>query len=91
MNHIIHRESEGMRLFATESSNIADELEVVCSSLKQEISIASGYMQDSNAQDALSVISDLIEETMGSMSRIRMLASQIRKSAVLLEESDTLL
>ena len=80
-----------VRRFTTKSLDIAGELEAVCSSLKQKLSIASKYLQDSSERDALSVISDLIEETMDSTSKIRMLTSQIRESAVLLEESDTLL
>ena len=91
MNHIVNRESVAMRTFSSASENIADELEAVCSHLKQELYTASDCMQDRSGQDAISIVSDLVEETTLAVSYIRTLAERIQKSAELLEESDTLL
>lgn len=91
MDHIVNRESVGMRSFVCESYNIANELEDVCSHLKQELYAANSYMQDSSGQEAISIVSELVEETMVAVSFVRTLADQIKKSAELLEESDALL
>lgn len=91
MDHIVNRESVGMRTFSSESCNIADELEDVCSHLKQELYTANSYMQDGSGQEAIAIVSDLVEDTMVAVSFIRSLAEKIKKSAELLEESDTLL
>lgn len=91
MNHIVNRESVGMRSFASESYNIANELADVCSRLRQELYNANSYMQDSSGQEAISIVSELVEETMVAVSFIQSLAERINKSAELLEESDALL
>lgn len=91
MNHIVNRESVGMRSFASGSYNIANELENVCSHLKQELYAANSYMQDRSGQEAISVISELVEETIVAVNFLRTLAGQIKKSAELLEESNALL
>ena len=91
MNHIVNRESEGMRSFSSASYTIANELEDVCSHLKQELYTANSYMQDASGQAALTIVSELVEETMVAVAHIRSIAEKIKKSAELLEESDTLL
>ena len=91
MNYIVNRESVGMRTFSSASNAIANELEDVCSHLKQELYAANSYMQDGSGQAALEILSDLVEETMVAVNFIRTLADQIQLSAELLEESDTLL
>lgn len=91
MNRIVDRESNAMRSFASEACNIADALESVCSHLRQELSDASGCMQDDSGQNAIMIVHDLVEETVVAVSIIRSLSDRIRKSAELLEESDTLL
>ena len=48
MDHIVNRESTRMRSFASESYDIASELENVCSHLKQELYAANSYMQDNS-------------------------------------------
>lgn len=80
-----------MRSFASESYNIANELADVCSRLRQELYNANSYMQDSSGQEAISIVSELVEETMVAVSFIQSLAERINKSAELLEESDALL
>lgn len=91
MDHIVNRESTRMRSFASESYDIASELENVCSHLKQELYSANSYMQDNSGQEAISIVSELVEETMVAVSFMRLLAGQIKRSAELLEESDKLL
>ena len=91
MDHIVNRESAGMRSFSSESCNVANELEAVCSHLKQELYSSSDYMQDASAQEALSIVMELVETTMVAVGCIRTVAAQIQKSAELLEESDALL
>lgn len=91
MDHIVNRESVGMRTFSSEAVNIAEEMENVCSQLKQELYTANSYMQDGSGQEAISIVSDLVEETMGVVNYMRLLSAKIRRSAELLEESDTLL
>ena len=80
-----------MRSFASASFSIANELEDVCSHLKQELYAANSYMQDSSGQEAISIVSELAEETMVAVNFVRTLAGRIQKSAELLEESDALL
>ena len=91
MDHIVNRESVSMRSFASASFSIANELEDVCSHLKQELYAANSYMQDSSGQEAISIVSELAEETMVAVNFVRTLAGRIQKSAELLEESDALL
>lgn len=91
MDHIVNRESVGMRTYSSESCNIADELEDVCARLKQELYTANSYMQDGSGQEAIAIVNDLVEDTMVAVIFIRSLAEKIKKSAELLEESDTLL
>jgi len=91
MDHIVNRESVGMRTFSSEAVNIAEEMENVCSQLKQELYTANSYMQDGSGQEAISIVSDLVEETLGVVNYMRLLSAKIRRSAELLEESDTLL
>lgn len=91
MDHIVNRESIGMRAYASESYNIANELEDVCSRLKQELYAANSYMQDNSGQEAIAIVCELVEETMAAVNFVRALAAQIKKSAELLEESNTLL
>lgn len=80
-----------MRTFSSEAVNIAEEMENVCSQLKQELYTANSYMQDGSGQEAISIVSDLVEETLGVVNYMRLLSAKIRRSAELLEESDTLL
>lgn len=91
MDHIVNRESVGLRTFASASENIAGELEDVCSRLKQKLYDAGSYMQDASGHEAISIVSELVEETTVSLSSIRSLAEKIVRSAELLEQSDTLL
>lgn len=91
MNHIVNRESEAMKSFSSESYNIANEMEDVCSHLRQMLYDANSYMQDASGQEAISIVEELAEDTMVIVSFMRSLADQIKKSADLLEESDTLL
>ena len=91
MNHIVNRESVAMKIFSSESYNIANEMEDVCSNLRQMLYDANSYMQDASGQEAISIVEELIEDTSVAVSFIRSLADQIKKSAELLEESDTLL
>lgn len=91
MDHIVNRESAEMRSFSTEASVIANDLENVCSHLKHELYDANSYMQDRSGQDAITIVSELVEETELAVNYIRTLADKIKKSAVLLEESDDLL
>ena len=64
MNSIINRESIAMHAFADEAYNNASEFDDVCSRLKIELYEANDYMQDKSGQEALSIVSELIEETM---------------------------
>ena len=80
-----------MRAFSADSDEIAQELEGVCSRLRQLLNEADGYMQDDSGQKAISIVSELVEETTVTAGCIRSLAGRIQKSAELLEESDTLL
>ena len=91
MDHIVNRESGAMKSFSSVSDGIADEMETVCTHLKQLISEAGSYMQDRSGQSAIRILEELVEETLQTMSRIRLLADRIKQSADLLEESDTLL
>lgn len=91
MDHIVNRESAEMHFFSTEAFEIANDLENVCSHLKHELYDANGYMQDRSGQDAITIVSELVEETLLAVNYIRTLADKIKKSAVLLEESDDLL
>ena len=80
-----------MHRFAFESYELANRFEDVCSRLKQKLYNASSYMQDDSGQEAISIVSDLIEETMTDVNRIRTIAERVNKSAELLEVSDSLL
>lgn len=80
-----------MKSFSSESYNIANEMEDVCSHLRQMLYDANSYMQDASGQEAISIVEELIEDTSVAVSFMRSLADQIKKSAELLEESDTLL
>lgn len=91
MNHIVNRESIGMRTFATASYSITEELSDTCSILTQELYDAKRYMQDESGQEAISIVENLVQETLVATNYIRTLAENINKSAKLLEESDNLL
>lgn len=91
MNHIVNRESVAMKDFSSEWKNIANEMEDVCSLLRQKLYDAGSYMQDASGQDALSIAEELVEDTTIAVSYVRFLADRIKKSAELLEESDALL
>lgn len=91
MNHIVNRESVGMKTFSSQSYNIANEMEDVCSHLKQMLYDANDYMQDASGQAAIAIIEELVEESTVAVGVIRALADRIQKSAELLEESNTLL
>lgn len=80
-----------MKSFSSESYNIANEMEDVCSHLRQMLYDANSYIQDASGQEAISIVEELIEDTSVAVSFMRSLADQIKKSAELLEESDTLL
>ena len=80
-----------MKSFSSESYNIANEMEDVCSHLRQMLYDANSYMQDASGQEAISIVEELVEDTSVAVSFMRSLADQIKKSAELLEESDTLL
>lgn len=91
MNHIVNRESDAMKTFSSESYNVANEMEYVCSHLKQVLYDANCYMQDKSGQEAISIVEELIEDISVAVGFVRSLADQIKKSAELLEESDTLM
>jgi hypothetical protein len=91
MNHIVQRESVDMRTFASESCNIADELEATAAHLSNLLTDASAYMQDASGQEAISILEELIEQVTHAISDMRAIADRIAKSAALLEQSDTLL
>lgn len=91
MDYIVNRESIGMKLFSSETYNIADEMEAVCAHLQELLYDANDYMQDKSAQEALSIVQELVEETTIAVSAMRIISDKIKKSAELLEESDTLL
>ena len=91
MNHIVNRESVAMKTFSSEFYNIANEMEDVCSNLKQMLYDANSYMQDESGQEAISIVEELVIGTSVAVSYMRSLADQIKKSAELLEESDALL
>lgn len=80
-----------MRTFASESDNIANELESAAAHLKQLLYDAQEYMQDQSGQTAISIVEELIEETTVAVGFTRFLAEQMVKSAQLLEDSNTLL
>lgn len=91
MNHLIHRESLGMKQFSSESCNIASELEDICAHLRQVVCNARSYIQDQSGMEAISVVEELLKDTTVAVGTIHVLANQIEKSAILIEESDTLL
>jgi len=80
-----------MKTFSSEFYNIANEMEDVCSNLKQMLYDANSYMQDESGQEAISIVEELVIGTSVAVSYMRSLADQIKKSAELLEESDALL
>mgnify|MGYP005790240869 FL=1 len=91
MDHTVNRENIAMKAFATQSQDIADGMEDVCSHLRQLLQDANDYMQDESGQEALSIIEELIEDISKTTVQMRTLANQVKRSADLLEESDTLL
>ncbi len=91
MDHMVNRESIAMKAFAAQTQEIADSMEDVCSHLRQLLQDANDYMQDESGQEALSIVEELIEDTSKTTVQMRTLANQVKRSADLLEESDTLL
>ena len=91
MDHVVNRETAAMKGFSSQSCSIADEMEDVCSHLRQLLYAANDYMQDQSGQEALSIVAELVEETMAMADSMRCLAQRIKRSAELLEESDQLL
>lgn len=80
-----------MKTFSSESHNIANEMEAICSHLTQMLYNADNYMQDQSGQEAISIVEELVEESSVVVNFLRLLADQVTLSAELLEESDTLL
>ena len=91
MNDIIERDSDSMRHFAISLKQFSTDLTSVVSDLKACCYEASDMMQDETGQEALYVLLSLAENLLKATFWANDLSDRIKKSAELIELSDTLL